>query len=190
MPASEADVTRLLTEWTAGNLAARDQLIPLVYDELREIAGRWLRRERTGHTLQPTALVHEAYLRLVDQRRVRWRDRAHFFAVAATTMRRVLVDHARRRGAAKRGGGAATIPIDDEVLGTALAPDILALDEALSALAALDERQVRIVELRVFAGLTIEEAAEVLRLSPSTIKADWSLAKAWLYRELHEKRGA
>jgi RNA polymerase sigma factor (TIGR02999 family) len=189
MPPQEVDVTQLLTEWTAGNVAARDRLIPLVYDELREIAGRWLRRERMGHTLQPTALVHEAYLRLVDQRRVRWRDRAHFFAVAATTMRRVLVDHARRRGAAKRGGGALTIPLDDSVLGTAVAPDILDLDQALDALGALDPRQVRVVELRVFAGLTVEETAEVLQLSPSTIKNDWSLAKAWLYRELQPREG-
>ena len=160
--------------------------MPLVYDELRSLADRSLRHERSGHTLSGTALVHEAYLKLVDQRQVRWQDRAHFFAVAAQLMRRILVDHARRHGAHKRGGGEPRLSLDEADAPTPAAPlvDWLALDRALDRLAALDERQARTVELRFFGGLTIEETAEVLQVSPATVKNDWSLARGWLYREL------
>jgi RNA polymerase sigma factor (TIGR02999 family) len=160
--------------------------MPLVYDELRALASRSLRHERSGHTLPPTALVHEAYLKLVDQRQVRWQDRAHFFAVAAHLMRRVLVDHARRHRAAKRGSGAPGSMLDEAEAGSAAVPfvDLLALDRALDRLAALDDRQARTVELRFFGGLTIEETAEVLHVSLATVKNDWSLARGWLYREL------
>lgn len=182
---SPLDVTRLLRDWSRGEPAALDQLMPLVYDELRRVAARFLRDERSGHTLQSTALVHEAYLKLVDQRQVRWEDRAHFFAVAAQVMRRILVDHARRHGAAKRGSGGTKLPLDAVVL-IDPEPDanLVTLDAALERLAALDARQARIVELRFFGGLTIEETASVLHVSPATVKNDWSLARAWLYREL------
>jgi RNA polymerase sigma factor (TIGR02999 family) len=179
------DVTRLLLDWSNGQPDARDRLVPLVYDELRSLAARSLSRERSDHTLQATALVNEVYLKLVDQRVVRWRDRAHFFAVAAAVMRRILVDHARRVRAAKRGSGMATLPLDeDAVLAPESAVDLVALHDALDRLAAIDARQSQIVELRFFGGLTIDEAAEVLRVSPATVKSDWTLARAWLYREL------
>jgi RNA polymerase sigma factor (TIGR02999 family) len=184
---SSTDVTRLLLDWSRGDQTALDRLIPLVYDELRALADRSLRQERSGHTLQGTALVHEAYLKLVDQREVRWQDRAHFFAVAAQLMRRILVDYARRHGAIKRGSGKPGLPLEEaDALVAASAPlvDWLALDRALDRLAAFDERQARIVELRFFAGLTIEETAEVLQISPATVKNEWTLARAWLYREL------
>jgi RNA polymerase sigma factor (TIGR02999 family) len=183
---SPSDVTQLLLDWSRGDRTALDRLMPLVYDELRTLAGRSLRHERTGHTLQGTALVHEAYLKLVDQRRVRWQDRAHFFAVAAQVMRRILVDHARRHGAAKRGSGKPGLPPDEADAAAPQAPlvDWLALDRALDRLATIDERQVRIVELRFFGGLTIEETAEVLKISQATVKNEWSLARGWLYREL------
>jgi RNA polymerase sigma factor (TIGR02999 family) len=183
--ASPQDVTALLLDWSRGDRAALDQLLPLVYAELRGIAARQLRRERVGHTLQPTALVHEVYLRIVDQRQVDWQNRAHFFGVAAQVMRRILVDHARRHKAGKRGEGAPSLSIDD-------APDIaapsdmpiLALDHALDRLQKIDPELARVVELRAFGGLTIEEAAHVLEVSPSTAKRDWRTAKAWLTREL------
>jgi RNA polymerase sigma factor (TIGR02999 family) len=183
---SPTDLTRLLLDWSRGDKTALDRLMPLVYDELRALAERSLRHERSGHTLQGTALVHEAYLKLVDQRQVRWQDRAHFFAVAAQLMRRILVDHARRHGAAKRGSGQPRHPLDEADAPAAAAPlvDWLALDCALDRLAALDERQARTVELRFFGGLTIEETAEVLQVSQATVKNDWSLARGWLYREL------
>jgi len=182
---SPQDVTALLLDWSRGNRAALDQLLPLVYAELRRMAGRQLRSERVGHTLQPTALVHEMYLRIVDQRQVDWQNRAHFFGVAAQVMRRILVDHARRRKADKRGEGAPSVSIDD-------APDVaasddipvLALDHALDRLQRIDPGLARIVELRAFGGLTIEEAAHVLEVSPSTAKREWRTAKAWLSREL------
>ena len=160
--------------------------MPLVYDELRVLADRSLHHERSGHTLQATALVHEAYLKLVDQRHVRWQDRAHFFAVAAQLMRRILVDYARRHAAAKRGSGQPSRPLDEAAAPAAWPPpvDFLALDRALDQLAALDERLARTVELRFFGGLTIEEAAEVLQVSPATVKNDWSVARGWLFREL------
>ena len=183
---SPPDVTRLLLDWSRGDQTALDRLMPLVYDELRAVAERSLRHERSGHTLQGTALVHEAYLKLVDQRQVRWQDRAHFFAVAAQLMRRILVDHARRHGAVKRGSGEPRFPLHEADAPAAAAPlvDWLALDCALDRLAALDERQARTVELRFFGGLTIEETAEVLRVSQATVKNDWTLARGWLYREL------
>jgi len=177
-------VTALLGEWSRGNHGALDQLLPLVYPELRRIAARQLRSERPDHTLQPTALVHEAYLRLVDQRQVDWQGRAHFFGVAARVMRRILVDHARRHRARKRGAGARCVSIDEaKEVATSEMP-ILALDHALDRLQGVDPELARLVELRAFGGLTIEEAAHVLEVSPSTAKRDWRTARAWLNREL------
>jgi RNA polymerase sigma factor (TIGR02999 family) len=183
--ASPHDVTAFLADWSRGNPSALQQLLPLVYAELRRIAARQLRNERVGHTLQPTALVHEAYLRLVDQRQVDWQNRAHFFGVAAQVMRRILVDHARRHTAGKRGKGVRCVSVDDapELAASDEVP-ILALDHALDRLAKVDSELARIVELRAFGGLTIEEAAHVLKVSPSTAKRDWRTAKAWLNREL------
>jgi RNA polymerase sigma factor (TIGR02999 family) len=183
--ATPPGVTALLDDWNRGNQRALEQLLPLVYAELRRIAARQLRRERVAHSLQPTALVHEAYLRLVDQRHVGWQSRAHFFGVAAQIMRRILVDHARRHKAGKRGEGVRSVSIDEarEVPAGNEIP-ILALDHALGRLEKLDAELARIVELRAFGGLTIEEAAHVLNVSPSTAKRDWRTAKAWLTREL------
>lgn len=182
---STRSVTALLTNWSRGDATALDQLVPLVYEELRRIAARQLRGERANHTLQPTALVHEVYLRLIDQRQVDWQDRAHFLGVAAHTMRRVLVDHARRHGARKRGDGVQRVSIDD-AKELAASPDVplLSLDHALDRLEAVDPDLAKVVELRAFGGLTIEEAAHVLKVSPSTAKRDWRTAKAWLNREL------
>jgi RNA polymerase sigma factor (TIGR02999 family) len=185
--AAGPDASALLAEWGCGDRNALDRLLPLVYAELRRIAVRHLRRERAGHTLQPTALVHEVYLRLIDQRRVDWKSRAHFFGVAARVMRRILVDHARRRGAAKRGEGLTYIPLD--AVPEPAAPTgvpLLALDQALRRLEALDPGLCTIVELRAFGGLTIDEAAHVLDVSPSTAKREWRTAKAWLARELQQ----
>jgi RNA polymerase sigma factor (TIGR02999 family) len=179
------DVTALLGDWSRGNRTALSQLLPLVYAELRRVAARQLRNERPDHTLQPTALVHEAYIRLVDQRQVDWQNRAHFFGVAAQVMRRILVDHARRHGANKRGQGVRCVSMDEAQ--DVAAPNeipVLALDHALDRLAKVDAELTRIVELRAFGGLTIEEAAHVLGVSPSTAKRDWRTAKAWLNREL------
>ena len=178
-------VTQLLMEWTGGNRAALDRLMPLVYDELRRLAGGYLGRERSNHTLQPTALVNEAFLRLVDQTRIQWQGRAHFLAIAATLMRQLLISHARKHRAAKRGSGGQRLTLlDSDVAVEARDVELLDLDRALSALADLDARQARVVELRYFGGLTIEETAEVLEVSPATVKADWLLARAWLLREL------
>lgn len=180
------DVTALLRQWGDGNRSALDRLMTVVYGELRRVAGRYLRRERQNHTLQPTVLVHEAYLRLMDQRRVQWQNRAQFFGIAAQLMRRVLVDHARRHTAAKRGGGR-TQQLDSSIAVTSERDvTVLALDEALTHLAALDSQQARIVELRCFGGLTIEETAESLGVSVDTVKREWRLAKAWLYRKLDQ----
>jgi RNA polymerase sigma factor (TIGR02999 family) len=178
----------MLLDWSNGDRQALDRLIPLVYTELRRQAARHLRRESPGHTLQTTDLIHEAYLRLVDQKNVRWQNRTHFFAIAAQLMRRILVDQARRRHRAKRGGTAVALPLEE---GLAVAAeesdaDLLALDEALTRLAALDLRQSQIVELRCFSGLSIEETAAVLRVSLTTVKDDLSLAKAWLRREMRK----
>src|SRR5215212_4447585 len=183
--ASSPDVTALLGDLSRGKHSALNELLPLVYAELRRIASRQLRSERVGHTLQPTALVHEVYLRLVDQRHVDWRNRAHFFGVSAQVMRRILVDHARRHSASKRGAGLPHVSIDEAK--AAAAPDgipVLALDRALDRLAGIDGDLARIVELRAFGGMTIEEAACVLKVSPSTAKREWRTAKAWLTREL------
>ena len=182
-----AKITDLLLAVSDGGRAALDQLIPVVYDHLRRIAGAQLRREARGHSLQPTALVHEAYLRLVDQRHVHWRNRAHFFGVAASLMWRILVDHARARLAGKRGGGLERVTLHGDEAATAEGPqgiDILALHESLRRMAAFDPRQERIVELRYFGGLTIEEAAEVLGISEATLVRDWTIAKAWLRADL------
>ena len=183
---STGDVTGLLLEWNQGSEEARERLIPLVYRELRRLAGRSLRSERGDHTLQATALVHEAYLKLVDQRRVRWQNRAHFFAVAAGLMRRILVDHARRHGALRRGGDAQKLPLAEEVVGAPAQSDIdlISLDAALTALAALDSDQARIVELRFFGGLSVEETAEAMAVSRATVNREWSMARAWLHRRL------
>lgn len=179
-----ADVTALLTAWKSGDEAALDRLIPLVYAELRRIARRYLAHERPDHTLQPTALVHEAFLRLTDQRKASWRNRAQFFGIAAQVMRRILVDHARRAHALKRGGGMPALPLEQAPGTTASQIPVLALDAALARLAAMDPRQARIVELRFFTGLTFEEAAHVLGSSATTVRREWASAKAWLYREL------
>jgi RNA polymerase sigma factor (TIGR02999 family) len=179
------DVTQLLKDWSGGNKAALDALAPIVYNELRRLAASHLRRERPDHTLQATALVHEAYLKLIDQRNVQWQNRAHFFGIAAQMIRRLLVDHARTVKAAKRGGGVAALALD-EALGVAEKRDleIESLDDALHALAEVDPQQARIVELRFFTGLSIEETAEALGISASTVKRDWVVAKAWLFRQL------
>ena len=183
---SSTDLTALLIEWSQGDRTALERLLPLIYDECRRIASRQLRHEHREHTLDPTALVHEAYLRLVDQRHATWENRAQFFGVVAQVMRRILVDYARARYAKKRGGSAVLVSLEaaaddspDPQVG-----DILAIDEALERLAARDPDQVRIIELRFFAGLSVEETAHVLNRSPRTIKREWRLAKAWLYREL------
>lgn len=179
------DVTTLLDDWGRGDRQALDRLLPLVYAELRRIAARQLRHERAGHTLQATALVHEAYLRLVDQRQVDWRNRAHFFGVAAQIIRRILVDHARRRHANKRGNGIEHVQIDQAGEIQAVSEiSVLAMDDALGRLEQLDGELAKIVELRAFGGLTIDEAAHVLNVSPSTAKREWRAAKAWLVREL------
>ena len=178
-------VTQLLVSWRGGDTTALNQILPLVYKELRRIALNHLRRERSDHTLQPTALVHEAYLRLVDQTRVDWKNSAQFFGLASTMMRRILVNHAKNREAAKRGGGAIKVPLD-AARDSAEQRDVtlLALDEALDHLATRDQRKGRIVELKFFGGLTTKEIAEVLRVSIATVENDWRMARAWLYREL------
>jgi len=179
------DITSLLVSWRQGDAAALERLVPLVYDELRRVARRHLRREPAGHALQPTALVHEVYLRLVDIDRMTLKSRAHFFGVAAALMRQILVDHARRQRADKRGGAVTMLSLDEvSPAAQATSVDVLALDEALEALSSADARQCRVVELRFFAGLTIDEAAEALGLSPATVEREWAFAKAWLHRRL------
>ena len=190
MSAADPKLTALLQAWQRGEAGAADEVVPLVYAALHRIAVNRLRSERGGHTLQPTALVHEAWMRLSAERESGWQNREQFFAVAAKTMRHLLVDHARRRLAAKRGDGAPMAPLDElaDVIASPL-PDqrLLDLNAALDQLAALDERQARIVELRFFAGLSIEETAGVLTLSPSTVKREWATARAWLYREVQQE---
>jgi RNA polymerase sigma factor (TIGR02999 family) len=182
---SPKDLTRLLDDWSKGDPQALDQLMPIVYDELRSLAGRYLRRERSDHTLQPTALVNEAYMRLIDQHSVRWQNRAHFFGVAAQMMRRILVDHAKGHRREKRGGGARKVSLDEAIeLSDERANGLVALDEALTALAKFDERKSRVVELRYFGGLSVEETAGVLQVSVNTILRDWKLARAWLYNQI------
>ena len=184
--APEHDITGLLIEWRNGNSEALDRLMPLVYGELHELAARQLRRERPTHTLQSTALVHEAYLRLVDQRRVQWQHRDHFFAVASQMIRRILVNYARTRNAAKRGGSETRLVLDESIARASGCRelDLEALDEALERLTGLDAQQGRIVELRFFGGLSVEATADFLSISPATVKRHWSVAKAWLFREL------
>lgn len=180
-----SDITQLLRELTDGDERAPDVLMPLVYDELKKLASGYMRNERGDHTLQTTALVNEAYIRLVDWKNVDWQNRAHFFAVAAQMMRKILVDHARRHRSEKRGSGLPKVSLDDAVIVVAdQNVDLYALDEALTQLEAMDERQCRIVELRFFGGLTIEETAEVMKLSTATIKNEWTMARTWLYTRL------
>jgi RNA polymerase sigma-70 factor (ECF subfamily) len=179
------DVTELLIDWSRGDKAALDKLMPLVDEELRRLAHRYMTRERAGHTLQTTALVNEAFLRLVNRSKVDWQNRAHFFGLAAQLMRTILVDHARSHACTKRGGGAYKLELDEAmIVSQEKASEVLALDDALKELAVIDPQQGQIVELRFFGGLTVEETAAVLHLSPATIKREWSTAKAWLYREL------
>lgn len=183
-PANQ-DVTQLLLAWRSGDDAALEKLVPLVYEELRRLARLYMRRERAGHTLQTTALVNEAYLRLVDVSKVRWQNRAHFFAVSAQLMRRILVDFARSRNYQKRGGDARRASFAEALaVSSEENPDIVALDDALKALADVDQRKSQVVELRYFGGLSVEETAEALNVSPETVKRDWRLAKAWLLRQL------
>ena len=178
-------VTLLLGKMANGEEGAAAQLIPMVYDELRRLAGGYMRRERTDHTLQPTALVHEAYMKLVEQRSVDWQSRAHFFGIAAQMMRRILIDHARGHLRDKRGGGVIPVPIDDElVFAPEQSSELVRLDESLERLAKIDPRQSKIVELRFFGGLTVEQTADVLGISAKTVKRDWSMAKAWLHGDL------
>lgn len=181
------NITQLLNEWSDGDERALDRLTPLVYEELRQQAARYLRRERPGHTMQTTVLINEAYLRLIDAKEVRWQGRAHFFAIAANLMRRILVDHARQRNAAKRGGSPVRVTLD-RIVATAKQSnlEVLAIDEALTKLAAIDLQQAQIVELRFFSGLSVEETAAALGISPRTVKRDWSVARAWLRREIGE----
>jgi RNA polymerase sigma factor (TIGR02999 family) len=184
-PPKPERVTELLRAWSDGDDAALERLMPLVEAELRRLAATYMSRERRGHTLQTTALINEAFLRLTDARSVRWQDRAHFLGIAARLMRRVLVDHARSRGYRKRGGDARRVTLDEELIASPdPALDLVALDRALDALAKTDPRKSQVIELRFFGGLSVEEAAQVLRVSPDTVKRDWRLAKLWLLREL------
>jgi RNA polymerase sigma factor (TIGR02999 family) len=182
---SPKEITRLLVAWGDGDAKALEELTPLVYQQLHRLAHHYLRNERTGHTLQTSALVNEAYLRLIDWKNVRWENRAHFFGVSAQLMRRILVDFARSRRYEKRGGGAPAIQLDEAALISGeTSTDMVALNDALLSLAKLDDRQSRVVELRFFGGLTVEETAEVLKVSEATVRRDWSLARAWLRREM------
>lgn len=179
------ELTQLLIDWSNGDQSAFDRLVPLIGEELRRLAHRYMSRERAGHTLQTTALVNEAFVRLVNRKNVTWQNRAHFFGTAAQLMRTILVDHARSHACAKRGGGAFKLELDEAlVVSQKKASEVIAVDDALKELARLDPQQSRIVELRFFGGLTVEETAEVMHLSPATIKREWSTAKAWLYHEL------
>ena len=188
MTPSPKSVTQLLIEWRDGDETARDKLFPLVYAELHRLAHSYMRRERAGHTLQTSALVNEAYIRLVDHKGMRWQNRAHFYAVAAQAMRRILVDRARHHLAARHGGGSRRVDLDEAALvAIQRAPEVIALDDALTALAALDPRQAQVVEMRHFVGLSAEETAEVLGVSPVTVNREWRAAKLWLFRELSLK---
>jgi RNA polymerase sigma-70 factor, ECF subfamily len=185
MRSSTQQVTQLLNDWSNGDQAARDRLMALVYDELHRLAHQYMKRERPGHTLQTSALVNEAFVKLVDQRNVRWQNRAHFFGIAAQLMRRILVDHARSRQSAKRGGAARPVSFDDGLLvSDERSAEVVGVHEALERLAEFDSRKGQIVELRFFGGLSIDETAEVLSVSPGTVMRDWTLAKAWLRREM------
>src|SRR5947209_8421261 len=184
MTPSPNEVTQLLVAWSNGDQAARDELMPLVYEELHRLAHLYMKQERSGHTLQTSALVNEAFVRLVDQRDVRWQNRAHFFGIAAQIMRRILVDYARNRHYAKRGGSARQVSLNEAlIVSEERSAEVVALDDALKRLATMDERKSQIVELRFFGGLSIDETAEVLGVSPGTVMRDWTLAKAWLRKE-------
>ncbi len=186
-PAKQHEITQLLAEWREGNQSALDELYPLVYDELHRLARRYMSRERGGHTLQTTALINEAYVRLVDQKNVQWANRAHFFAISAQIMRRILIDHARRHAYAKRGGGARQVTLDEAASITpSIGSDLLRLDEALKSLAEMDPRRSQVVELRYFGGLNNEEIAGVLNISENTVTRDWNMARAWLHQQLTE----
>lgn len=184
MTAPSPDITKLLQAWNTGDQVALDRLLPLVYEELRRVAHNHLRREAQGHTLQPTALVNEAYMRLVRIKHITWQDRAHFFALCSRLMRQILVDAARARRVAKRGGGAVRVALDERLLPSDESPDAVALDDALKALEKVDSRKSRVVELRFFAGLDVDETAAVLEVSTDTVSRDWKFARAWLRREL------
>jgi RNA polymerase sigma-70 factor (ECF subfamily) len=184
-PRQQQEITELLAEWSDGNQSALDELYPLVYDELHRLARRYMSRERKGHTLQTTALINEAYVRLVDQRNARWANRSHFFAISAQIMRRILIDHARRYAYAKRGGGARQVSLEEvATVARADLSEFVRLDEALKSLAELDPRRSQVVELRYFGGLNNEEIAGVLKISENTVTRDWNMARAWLYRQL------
>jgi RNA polymerase sigma factor (TIGR02999 family) len=183
-PLDRGRISQLLADWANHDPAARDQLVPIVYGELRRLAHHYMRGERAGHTLETTALVNEAYVRLAGIDAMQWRDRAHFFAMAATLMRRVLVDYARQRGREKRGAGVTLTSLDDSIVAPEAAVDVVALDLALERLAAVDPQQSRVVELRFFAGMSVQETADALGISPATVKRDWVTAKLWLYNEL------
>jgi RNA polymerase sigma factor (TIGR02999 family) len=188
-PCLPPDATELLHAWSKGDGSARDKLIPLVYHELHRLAQRYMRQERRDHTLQATSLVNEAYLRLIDVNRIQWRNRAHFLAVAAQTMRRILVESARRRHRQKRGGGVVLVALDEaQDIGQEKGTDLIALSDALTALAAVDPRMSKVVELRFFGGLSVEETADVLNVSPETVMRDWKTAKVWLLRELSQAK--
>jgi len=186
MEENSQQITQLLKQWSNGEAEVLDDLMPLVYVELRRQAAGYLRRERVNHTLQPTALINEAYLKLIDQRDVKWQNRAHFFAIAAQAMRRILVDYARERHRTKRGGAAENLPLEKAafIVSKEKSLDLVALDEALTRLAKFDERQARVVELKFFSGLDIDETAEVLGVSNATVRRDWNMAKAWLHQEI------
>lgn len=188
MTAPAPDITKLLHAWNAGDQSALERLLPIVYAELRRVAHNHLRREAPGHTLQPTALVNEAYMRLVAITRITWQDRAHFFALCSTLMRQILVDAARARRVAKRGGGAVRVTLDERLVPSDVSTDALALDAALKALEQVDARKSRVVELRFFAGLSVDETAAVLDVSTDTVSRDWKFAKTWLLRELRDGR--
>jgi RNA polymerase sigma factor (TIGR02999 family) len=187
MTPSPKEVTQLLLDWSNGNQAALDRLTPLVYEELHRLAHQHMKRERGDHTLQTSALVNEAYLRLIDQRNVHWQNRAHFFSIASRLMRRILVDHARAHNYAKRGGGALRVSLDEAAfVSQERASELVALDDALTSLAAIDQRKCQVVELRFFGGMSVEETATALGVSPITVKRDWSTAKAWLHRAIEK----
>jgi RNA polymerase sigma factor (TIGR02999 family) len=188
MASTPDDITQLLLDWSNGNREAFDRLAPLVYDELRNLAHRYMRRERPGHTLQTTALVNEAYIRLIDQKSVHWQNRAHFFAIAAHMMRRILVDYARGRRYRKRGGDARPVSLDEAaIVSEERSSELIAVDDALMELEAWDSRKSKIVELRFFGGLSIEETAEVIKVSPTTVQREWRSAKAWLYQAIAQE---
>ena len=187
MAANPKDITQLLLKWSKGSAAALEDLIPLIYPELRRVARRYMRQENPAHTLETSALINEAYLRLVAQQGVEWQDRAHFFAVAAQVMRHILIDHARKHQVARRGGGMLRVALDETAVASQeRALEFVALDDALTKLAAVDARKSQIVEMKFFGGLTVEEIAEVMKLSPITIKREWRAAKAWLYLEISQ----